>query len=161
MDAVKPIAVIGMACRLPGGISNPEDLWEACCQRRSGWSEIPRSRFNHESFYHPDHDRPGSVSVETAPAITHFVTDTSTSTILKGRISCKTISLFSTLHSSGSLRERQRLVVWVLCGDFLIRFVIGYGSSAANLARVCLWGSRELSALFFGPLAILEADFSI
>lgn len=111
MEAVKPIAVIGMACRLPGGISNPEDLWEACCQRRSGWSEIPKSRFNHESFYHPNQDRPGSVSVEMAPAITQVVTDTSISTILKGRIFCKTIFRCSTLHSSGSLRERQRLVV--------------------------------------------------
>ena len=111
MEAVKPIAVIGMACRLPGGIANPEDLWEACCQRRSGWSEIPKSRFNHESFYHPNHDRPGSVGVETAPIITQILTDASVSTMLKGRIFCKTISLFSTLRFSGSLRERQRLVL--------------------------------------------------
>lgn len=111
MEAAKPIAVVGMACRLPGGISNPDDLWEACCQRRSGWSEIPSSRFNHESFYHPDHDRPGSVSVETASPINQLVTDNWISTILKGRIFCKMISLSSTLHSSGPLRKRQRLVV--------------------------------------------------
>lgn len=71
MEAAKPIAVIGMACRLPGGISSPEDLWEACCQRRSGWSEIPKSRFNHDSFYHPNHDRPGSYIPEGA----HFLQD--------------------------------------------------------------------------------------
>ena len=110
MEAVKPIAVVGMACRLPGGIANPEELWEACCQRRSGWSEIPTSRFNHESFYHPDHDRPGSVSVETAAPTTALVTDILISTIRKGRIFCKTISLSSTLPSSGLLRERRRLV---------------------------------------------------
>lgn len=138
MEAAKPIAVIGMACRLPGGISSPEDLWEACCQRRSGWSEIPKSRFNHDSFYHPNHDRPGSVSLETAPAISQVVTDTSISTFLKGLIFCKTISLFSTLHSSESLRKRQRSVVSVLCGSFLIYLVIGYGPPAPHLAGVCL-----------------------
>lgn len=111
MEAVKPIAVVGMACRLPGGISNPDELWEACCQRRSGWSEIPRSRFDHESFYHPDHDRPGSVGVATAPPINPAVTDIPISTILKGPIFCKTTLLSLMLHSSGSLRERQRLVV--------------------------------------------------
>ena len=56
-----PIAIIGMACRAPGQVSNPEDLWQMCSQGRSGWSKVPGDRFNHEAFYHPNSGRPGSV----------------------------------------------------------------------------------------------------
>ena len=31
-----PIAIVGMACRLPGGVSNVDDFWELCAQSRSG-----------------------------------------------------------------------------------------------------------------------------
>ena len=56
-----PIAIIGMACRTPGQVSNPEDLWQMCAQGRSGWSEFPGSRFNHEAFYHPNPAKAGCV----------------------------------------------------------------------------------------------------
>ncbi|KAJ5893876.1 hypothetical protein N7495_005567 [Penicillium taxi] len=60
-DATKPmpIAIVGMACRLPGQVRNLEDFWELCARGRSGWSEIPSSRFNAAGFYHPDPDRTG------------------------------------------------------------------------------------------------------
>ena len=56
-----PIAIIGMACRTPGQVSNPEDLWQMCAQGRSGWSEFPGSRFNQEAFYHPNPGKAGCV----------------------------------------------------------------------------------------------------
>lgn len=56
-----PIAIIGMACRAPGNVSTSEHLWEFCSQGRSGWSEMPHSRFNHEAFYHPDPGKVGCV----------------------------------------------------------------------------------------------------
>lgn len=61
-ETLMPIAIVGMACRLPGGVSNTEDLWEMCAQSRSGWSEVPKTRFNAEAFYHPNLDKPGCVS---------------------------------------------------------------------------------------------------
>ena len=60
-----PIAIIGMACRTPGQVSNPEDLWQMCAQGRSGWSEFPDSRFNHEAFYHPNPAKAGCVRAPT------------------------------------------------------------------------------------------------
>lgn len=54
-----PIAIVGMGCRLPGNVSSPEEFWELCSRARSGWSEIPKSRFNHEAFHHPNPDKMG------------------------------------------------------------------------------------------------------
>lgn len=54
MDA-DPIAIIGMGCRLPGGVRSPEDLWQLVSEGRSGWKTVPEDRWNAESFYHADH----------------------------------------------------------------------------------------------------------
>lgn len=57
MDGItppSPIAIIGMACRLPGGSDNPDKLWNMLSEGRSGWKEIPEDRWNKDSFYHPD-----------------------------------------------------------------------------------------------------------
>lgn len=51
---VEPLAIIGMACRLPGDVKDPIEFWEMCARLRNGWSEIPASRFNAASFYHPN-----------------------------------------------------------------------------------------------------------
>ncbi|KAI1089063.1 putative polyketide synthase [Rostrohypoxylon terebratum] len=53
----KPIAIIGIGCRLPGSISNPSQLWEFLDQRRSAGGKLPESRFNIDS-YHGGKDQP-------------------------------------------------------------------------------------------------------
>jgi phthiocerol/phenolphthiocerol synthesis type-I polyketide synthase A len=40
-----PIAVIGMGCRFPGGISGPEALWQFLCDRRSAIGLVPDERW--------------------------------------------------------------------------------------------------------------------
>ncbi|KFA53738.1 hypothetical protein S40293_01625 [Stachybotrys chartarum IBT 40293] len=58
----EPIAICGMACRLPGDSSSPSEFWKLLTQGKSANCEVPRSRFNVDGFYHPDGmDRPGSV----------------------------------------------------------------------------------------------------
>uniref|UniRef100_A0A093XSQ6 Lovastatin nonaketide synthase n=1 Tax=Talaromyces marneffei PM1 TaxID=1077442 RepID=A0A093XSQ6_TALMA len=54
------IAIIGYACRLPGAVSSPTDLWELCTRKRSGWSPIPKDRFASEAFHHPNPSKVGS-----------------------------------------------------------------------------------------------------
>ncbi|KAI6710692.1 hypothetical protein PZA11_006639 [Diplocarpon coronariae] len=59
-----PVAIVGMGCRLPGDVSTPDEFWELCSRARSGWSPIPKSRFNHATFHHPNPDKPGCYNPE-------------------------------------------------------------------------------------------------
>jgi polyketide synthase 5 len=56
---VTPIAVIGMACRLPGGIDSPERLWEALLRGADLITEIPAARWDAEEYYDPEAGVPG------------------------------------------------------------------------------------------------------
>ncbi|KAM0254483.1 hypothetical protein ACHAQJ_006765 [Trichoderma viride] len=49
----EPIAICGMACRLPGGISSPKALWEFLLEGRDGRSRVPKTRFNIDGYYSP------------------------------------------------------------------------------------------------------------
>ena len=59
-----PIAIIGMSCRLPGGVSNLRQFWEMCCRARNPWSKIPRERFNIQAYHHPDPNQIGCTNTE-------------------------------------------------------------------------------------------------
>jgi hypothetical protein len=54
-----PIAIIGMSCRLPGDVSSPQEFWELLSRARSGWSKIPKERFNSAAFHHPNPEKLG------------------------------------------------------------------------------------------------------
>ncbi|PQE28507.1 Beta-ketoacyl synthase domain-containing protein [Rutstroemia sp. NJR-2017a WRK4] len=54
-----PIAITGFAVRLPGNVATPDELWELCSRSRTGWSEIPKERFDAASFYHPNPGKGG------------------------------------------------------------------------------------------------------
>ena len=54
-----PIAVIGMACRLPGGIDSPEQLWEALLRGDDLVTEIPPDRWDADEYYDPQPGVPG------------------------------------------------------------------------------------------------------
>ncbi|MDE9571713.1 hypothetical protein KKJ16_22590, partial [Xenorhabdus bovienii] len=36
-----PIAVIGMGCRFPGGISSPEEFWQLLCGSSDAITPVP------------------------------------------------------------------------------------------------------------------------
>jgi acyl transferase domain-containing protein/NADPH:quinone reductase-like Zn-dependent oxidoreductase/SAM-dependent methyltransferase/acyl carrier protein/NADP-dependent 3-hydroxy acid dehydrogenase YdfG len=53
------IAIIGLGCRLPGGIASPEELWSALAAGRDLVGEVPADRFDARRFVDPDPRRPG------------------------------------------------------------------------------------------------------
>ncbi|KAL8981793.1 MAG: hypothetical protein Q9205_003521 [Flavoplaca limonia] len=62
--ALEPIAICGMACRLPGGIDSDSSFWRMIIEKRSGQTpKVPKSRFNIDAHYHESPERPGSFNV--------------------------------------------------------------------------------------------------
>ncbi len=50
----EPIAIIGIGCRLPGNVRNPEEFWQMLCNGVDAISEIPEDRWSIDSFFDPE-----------------------------------------------------------------------------------------------------------
>jgi acyl transferase domain-containing protein len=58
-----PIAICGMALRLPGNLASPEELWDFLINKGDARGRVPKSRYNVDA-YHSTSKRPGTVASE-------------------------------------------------------------------------------------------------
>src|ERR1700737_1526665 len=57
----EPIAVVGMACRPPGGVDPPAQYWQFLKDGASGVVRVPPERWDADAYYSDDHTRPGTI----------------------------------------------------------------------------------------------------
>ena len=158
----EPIAIVGMSCRYPGGVSSPEDLWRLVREGHDAISAFPTDRgWDLGQLYDSDPDRSGATYVSEAG----FVED---------------IAEFDSDFFSISPREalamdpQQRLLMeasWEAIegagidplglrgsqtGVFVGAAASGYGSGALNSSANGLegyYGSGTLSSIMSGRIA--------
>lgn len=53
-SAFEPVAIVGMAMRLPGGVNNGQDFWKMLIEKRDGCIRVPEDRYNVDAFYNAD-----------------------------------------------------------------------------------------------------------
>ena len=58
----EPLAVIGIGCRLPGGVDGPDAFWRLLRDGVDAISEVPAERWDAAAVYDPDPEAPGKAN---------------------------------------------------------------------------------------------------
>ncbi|KAI1355392.1 polyketide synthase-like protein [Xylaria sp. FL0043] len=59
-----PVCIVGMACRLPGEVNSPAELWQLLLDKRSTQSTVPLQRYNISGYYSQEGDKAGVMNVD-------------------------------------------------------------------------------------------------
>ena len=58
----EPIAIVGMACRFPGGATSPAEFWRLLSGSVDAIGEVPADRWDVDAYYDPDPATPGKMN---------------------------------------------------------------------------------------------------
>ncbi|WP_051342532.1 type I polyketide synthase [Pseudonocardia spinosispora] len=65
----EPVAVVGMACRLPGSVTSPDELWRLLVSKTDPVTEGPFDRWDVDAFYDRDRAVPNGVLTRWAATL--------------------------------------------------------------------------------------------
>ncbi|OQD61269.1 hypothetical protein PENPOL_c017G01328 [Penicillium polonicum] len=174
----EPIALVGSACRFAGGATSSSKLWGLLSQPRDVRSEIPKSRFNAEAYYHPNPAYHGHSNIRHSYLLEEDVTTFDTEFFGIKPIEAKAIdpqqrllmeTVYEGLESAGltidALRGSDTAVyVGVMCADYEANLVRDLNTaptySATGVGRSIM--SNRISYFFdwHGPSITLDTACS-
>jgi acyl transferase domain-containing protein/NADPH:quinone reductase-like Zn-dependent oxidoreductase/acyl carrier protein len=64
------VAIVGLGCRLPGSVGDPQGLWKFLLAKGDGITDVPADRWNIDRFYDADPDAPGRMYVRRGGFLT-------------------------------------------------------------------------------------------
>ena len=128
----EPIALIGSACHFAGGATSTSKLWDLLRDPKDVQSRIPESRFNAESYYHPNPAYHGHSNILHSYLLEEDVTQFDTEFFGIKPVEAKAIdpqqrllleTVYESLESAGltidSLRgSNTGVFVGLMCGDY-------------------------------------------
>ena len=65
-----PIAIVGIGCRFPGGVKDPESFWNLLCNGIDAIRDMPANRWDIRRFYDPNPRKPGKMYIKQAGYLT-------------------------------------------------------------------------------------------
>lgn len=69
------VAIVGMGCRFPGGVTSPEQFWQFLVNKGDGIVPVPADRWRIEDYYDPDPDAPGRMYTKHGGFLTESLWD--------------------------------------------------------------------------------------
>src|SRR5215510_2649099 len=68
----EPVAIIGIGCRFPGNVNDPEAFWQLLWKGTDAITEIPTDRFDVNAFYDPRPGTPGKIVTRQGGFLAHL-----------------------------------------------------------------------------------------
>ena len=122
----EPIAVIGMACRFPGGSDSPSKLWSLIHAPRDLSKRVPTDRFDSTAYFHTN----GSY---------HGATDSRDAYFLEEDVTLFDNAFFNIQPAEAEAIDPQQRLLMETVYDSLYVLFLGFRASAGHALPKFVW----------------------